>query len=69
MDVVGRSDSDRCIGDDIDRAIQIVREKARRVPVVDSGNEPVGILSLGDLALERDPRSVLGQISAAPPNQ
>jgi CBS domain-containing protein len=55
--------------DDIDRAIQIMREKAvRRLPVVDSSNELVGIVSLGDLALERDPRSVLGQISAAPPN-
>jgi CBS domain-containing protein len=56
--------------DDIDKAVQIMRQKAiRRLPVVDSRNEPVGILSLGDLALERDPRSVLGQISAAPPNQ
>jgi CBS domain-containing protein len=56
--------------DDIDRAVEIMREKAiRRVPVVDSQNETVGILSLGDLALERDPRSALGQISAAPPNR
>jgi CBS domain-containing protein len=56
--------------DDIDRAVEIMREKAiRRIPVVDSRNEPVGILSLGDLALERDPRSVLGQISAARPSQ
>jgi CBS domain-containing protein len=55
--------------DDIDRAIQIMREKAvRRLPVVDARNEIVGIVSLGDLALERDPRSVLGQISAAAPN-
>jgi hypothetical protein len=32
--------------------------------VVDNGR-PVGIVSLGDLAVERDPESVLGQISAA----
>ena len=56
--------------DDIDRAVQVMRDHAiRRVPVVDSQNVTVGILSLGDLALERDPRSALGQISAAPPNR
>jgi CBS domain-containing protein len=56
--------------DDLDRAIELMREKAiRRVLVVDNRNQAVGILSLGDLALERDSRSVLGQISAAPPNQ
>jgi CBS domain-containing protein len=56
--------------DDLDRVIQIMRDKAiRRVPVIDSKNQAVGILSLGDLAQERDSRSVLGQISAAPPNQ
>jgi CBS domain-containing protein len=56
--------------DDLDRVVQLMREKAiRRVPVVDSRNQVVGILSLGDLARDRDSRSVLGQISAAPPNQ
>jgi CBS domain-containing protein len=54
--------------DDADRAVMMMREKAvRRVPVV-SGGEVVGIISLGDLAVERDPRSALGMISAAPPN-
>jgi len=56
--------------DNVDRAIEVMREKAiRRVPVVDGQNQVVGILSLGDLALDRDSRSVLGQISGAPPNQ
>jgi signal-transduction protein with cAMP-binding, CBS, and nucleotidyltransferase domain len=56
--------------DDLDRAIQVMREKAiRRVLVMDSRKRTVGILSLGDLALERDSESVLGRISAAPPNQ
>ena len=56
--------------DDIDRAIQVMRDKAiRRVLVMDSRSQAVGILSLGDLARDRDSRSVLGQISAAPPNQ
>lgn len=56
--------------DDIDRAVQIMRQKAiRRVLVVDAQSKALGIVSLGDLALERDSQSVLGQISAAPPNQ
>jgi predicted transcriptional regulator len=56
--------------DDIDQAIQVMRDRAiRRVLVVDSRNDTVGILSLGDLAIERDSKSVLGRISAAPPNQ
>jgi CBS domain-containing protein len=55
--------------EDVDRVIQIMQEKAvRRVPVVDAGHQAVGILSLGDLARDRDPRSALGQISSAPPN-
>jgi CBS domain-containing protein len=55
--------------DDLDKAVRIMREKAvRRLLVVNDRNESVGILSIGDLALERDARSVLGNISAAPPN-
>jgi CBS domain-containing protein len=54
--------------DDLDHAVQVMREHAvRRIPVVDHGH-PVGIVSLGDLAMERDPRSALGDISAARPN-
>lgn len=54
---------------DINQAIAVMREKAiRRVPVVDNG-KVVGILSLGDLARLRDPKSALGQISAAPANR
>jgi CBS domain-containing protein len=49
-------------------AVRLMREQAvRRLPVVDAG-KPVGIVSLGDLARGRDPRSVLADISAAPPN-
>ena len=45
-----------------------MRERSiRRLPVVEAGRA-VGIVSLGDLALERDPDSALGDISAAPPN-
>ena len=55
--------------DPIGDAVTIMREKAiRRLPVVDGGR-PIGIVSLGDLAVERDPESTLGGISAAPPNR
>lgn len=54
--------------DDVARAIEIVRDRAvRRIPVVDNGR-PVGIVSIGDLALERDPDSALADVSAAPTN-
>jgi CBS domain-containing protein len=56
--------------DDVDRVVEIMREKAvRRVPVVNAKKQAIGILSLGDLARDRDPRSALGQISSAPPNR
>ena len=55
--------------DDLDRVVRTMREHAlRRVPVLE-GRRPVGIVSLGDLAVDRDPDSVLGEISASEPNR
>lgn len=52
--------------DEVGAAIKLMRKNSvRRVPVVENG-KPVGIISLGDVAAERDPESALGQISAAP---
>jgi CBS domain-containing protein len=49
-------------------AVNVVREQdIRRVPVVQDGR-PVGIVSLGDLAIERDEDSALADLSSAPPN-
>jgi CBS domain-containing protein len=54
--------------DDVERAARLVRERAiRRIPVVQDGT-PVGVVSIGDLALEKDQHSALSGISAAPPN-
>jgi signal-transduction protein with cAMP-binding, CBS, and nucleotidyltransferase domain len=55
--------------DSVEDAVLLMREKAlRRLPVVEGG-KPVGIVSLGDLAVTQDPHSALGNISAAPANR
>jgi CBS domain-containing protein len=54
--------------DSVEEAVRLMRTHAiRRVPVVEGG-QPVGMVSLGDLAVERDPDSALGEMSGAPPN-
>ena len=53
---------------EVEDAVRLMREKAiRRIPVVEN-DKPVGIVTIGDLAAERDPSSALGQISKAAPN-
>jgi CBS domain-containing protein len=55
--------------DSVDDAVRIMREKAiRRIPIVDDDGRPVGIVSLGDLALTKDRESALADVSAAPAN-
>lgn len=52
----------------LDAAIELIRTRSvRRLPVVERGRA-VGVVSLGDLAMERDPCSALADISAAPGN-
>jgi CBS domain-containing protein len=53
---------------DLDQVVQRMRSSnVRRIPVVENGR-PVGVLSLGDLAMDRDSGSALADISAAPGN-
>src|SRR5262245_3936796 len=52
----------------VEKAIRLMRDqKIRRLPVCED-ETIVGVVSLGDLAAERDPNSVLADISEAPPN-
>ncbi|MFF2145117.1 CBS domain-containing protein [Kitasatospora sp. NPDC058190] len=54
--------------DDVQHAVDLMRRHAlRRLPVLDDG-QAVGIVSLGDLAMDRDPGSALAAISDAAPN-
>jgi signal-transduction protein with cAMP-binding, CBS, and nucleotidyltransferase domain len=69
---VGEVDTDAPITIEMDQtvedAVQMMREKdVRRLVVTDSGR-PVGIVSIGDLAVELDTDSALADISAASPN-
>lgn len=55
--------------DPVETAVEVMRAAAvRRVPVLD-GDVLVGIVSIGDLAVERDPASALADISDAEPNR
>ncbi|SCL12903.1 CBS domain-containing protein [Micromonospora inyonensis] len=54
--------------DDAVAAADLMRTYAvRRLPVMDDGRL-VGLISIGDLAVEREPQSVLADISADDPN-
>ncbi|MFC9967045.1 CBS domain-containing protein [Nocardia ignorata] len=54
--------------EELDSAIQRMRQHAvRRIPVVE-GERPVGVLSVGDAAIDRDSESALADISAAEGN-
>jgi CBS domain-containing protein len=53
----------------VEEVIALMSSQAvRRIPVMD-GERPVGIVSLGDLAVDRDGSSALGRISAAQPSE
>ncbi|MFJ8897320.1 CBS domain-containing protein [Streptomyces sp. NPDC102359] len=56
--------------DTTDHAVELMRRHAvRRLPVVEHGGCPVGVVSLGDLAAEEDPHSALADISRATPTR
>ena len=56
--------------DTTEHAVELMRRYAvRRLPVVEQGGCPVGMVSLGDLAATEDPHSALADISRAAPNR
>lgn len=55
-------------GASVHDAVELMSERAvRRLPVVENGRA-IGIVAMGDLAIERDPHTALADISAAAPN-
>jgi CBS domain-containing protein len=52
----------------VDDAIRLVREQDIRHIVVVQDDRAAGIVSLGDLAIERDTGSALADIASEPPN-
>lgn len=55
--------------DSTDEAIRLMRQHALRRLPVERDNRIVGVVTLGDLAVERDPESALADISMAVPNR
>lgn len=54
--------------DSVGEAVRLMRARSiRRLPVTEGG-DIVGILTIGDIAVARDSRTALADISAAPPN-
>lgn len=55
-------------GEDVGQALHLMRRHAlRRLPVRTEDGELVGVVTLGDLEVERDPASALAAIAAAEP--
>lgn len=55
--------------EDVDRAISLMRgQSVRRLPVVED-ERLVGMVCLGDIAVDHDPLSALADISLATPNR
>jgi CBS domain-containing protein len=55
-------------GESVSAAATAMKQHAVRcIPVIQDGT-PVGVVSIGDLALEKDATSALSGVSSAPPN-
>ena len=68
-DVASRDVTALTVDQSVEDAIKIVREEnVRRIPVVQDGR-PAGIITIGDLAIERDAGSALADISSEPANR
>jgi CBS domain-containing protein len=53
----------------VEEAVLLLRQHAvRRLPVIGPDSQPMGFVSIGDLAMSEDPDSALADISAAKPD-
>jgi CBS domain-containing protein len=68
MDISSRELTTVSPDEPIGTAVRLMREHAIRRLLVLSQGRVVGIVTLGDLALEQDPHSALADVSAAPSN-
>jgi len=70
MDIVSKEVETVKPDDSVEKAVKKMRSKAmRRIPVFDERGKPVGIVTIGDLAVDLDSKSALADISAADPNR
>ncbi|NED94915.1 CBS domain-containing protein [Phytoactinopolyspora alkaliphila] len=54
----------------VEEAVGLMRSSGlRRLPVVDEERHPLGIVTIGDIAMTREPESALADINASPPNR
>ena len=69
--VVAEGQDPQDVGSDatVEEAMEVMlKHDIRRIPVVDTTDRPIGVISLGDLATSPKARGVLADVSAAPPN-
>jgi CBS domain-containing protein len=67
-DICSRDVVSVSMDDDADHAVELMIQHAiRRIPVVETGTA-VGMVTMGDLAVERNEHSALAAVSAAPPS-
>ena len=53
----------------VEEAVLLLRQHAvRRLPVIGPDSQPMGFVSIGDLAVSEDPDSALADISASEPD-
>jgi CBS domain-containing protein len=67
-DVCSRDVATLSPDDDPGQAVRMITERAvRRIPIVEN-DSVVGVVTIGDLAMERDAHSALATLSGGPPN-
>ena len=53
----------------VDQVVSLIRERAVKRVVIAEEGRPVGVVSMGDLATDLDPKSALADVARAAPNR